>query len=88
MKMFFFLLFLQKCMFCYKEAEAHTPKGVAKDRGACIQCSYDNCATSFHVTCAQIAGVLMKPADWPYVVSVSCHRHQKKLSLPKVRGQF
>ncbi|MEQ2207139.1 hypothetical protein XENOCAPTIV_007865, partial [Xenoophorus captivus] len=59
-----------KCVFC------HTTNP-SLNRGACIQCTHDNCATSFHVTCAQIAGVVMKPADWPYVVSVTCHKHKK-----------
>uniref|UniRef100_A0A8D3EES0 [histone H3]-trimethyl-L-lysine(9) demethylase n=1 Tax=Scophthalmus maximus TaxID=52904 RepID=A0A8D3EES0_SCOMX len=59
-----------KCVFCHG-------KNANPNRGACIQCSYENCATSFHVTCAQIAGVIMKPADWPYVVSVTCHRHAR-----------
>uniref|UniRef100_A0A669C4H1 Lysine-specific demethylase 4B n=1 Tax=Oreochromis niloticus TaxID=8128 RepID=A0A669C4H1_ORENI len=56
-----------KCVFCHG-------KVASQNRGACIQCTYQNCATSFHVTCAQIAGVVMTPADWPYVVSVTCHR--------------
>uniref|UniRef100_A0A665VQZ0 Lysine-specific demethylase 4B n=1 Tax=Echeneis naucrates TaxID=173247 RepID=A0A665VQZ0_ECHNA len=64
-----------KCVFCHGKTSN-------QNRGACIQCSHENCATSFHVTCAQIAGVIMKPADWPYVVSVTCHRH-KRLN-PKV----
>ncbi|XP_060934463.1 lysine-specific demethylase 4B isoform X1 [Limanda limanda] len=59
-----------KCVYCHS-------KNSSTNRGACIQCSNENCATSFHVTCAQIAGVVMKPADWPYVVSVTCHRHTK-----------
>ncbi|XP_077390917.1 lysine-specific demethylase 4B [Festucalex cinctus] len=58
------------CVFCYGKTDS-------KSRGACIQCSEENCATSFHVTCAQIAGVVMTPADWPYVVSVKCHKHKK-----------
>ncbi|XP_034035061.1 LOW QUALITY PROTEIN: lysine-specific demethylase 4B [Thalassophryne amazonica] len=70
-----------KCVYCYG-------KNTSQNQGACIQCSYENCATSFHVTCAHIAGVVMKPADWPYVVSVSCHRHikamQKTRPAPKV----
>uniref|UniRef100_A0A3B5L1K8 [histone H3]-trimethyl-L-lysine(9) demethylase n=1 Tax=Xiphophorus couchianus TaxID=32473 RepID=A0A3B5L1K8_9TELE len=44
-------------------------------------CTHENCATSFHVTCAQIAGVVMKPADWPYVVSVTCHKHKKGIQM-------
>ncbi|XP_016119652.1 lysine-specific demethylase 4B-like [Sinocyclocheilus grahami] len=60
---------LQKCVYCHK-----TTKQIF---GACIQCSLDNCSTSFHVTCALLAGVVMKPADWPYVVSVTCHKHKQ-----------
>uniref|UniRef100_A0AAR2LWD9 Lysine-specific demethylase 4B n=1 Tax=Pygocentrus nattereri TaxID=42514 RepID=A0AAR2LWD9_PYGNA len=56
-----------KCIYCHK-----TTKQIC---GACIQCSYENCSTSFHVTCAHLGGVVMKPADWPYVVSVTCHKH-------------
>uniref|UniRef100_A0A8C5DI82 Lysine-specific demethylase 4B n=1 Tax=Gouania willdenowi TaxID=441366 RepID=A0A8C5DI82_GOUWI len=59
-----------KCVFCHGNS-------ANQNRGACIQCSHENCATSFHVTCAQIAGINMKPADWPYVVSVTCHKHKK-----------
>ncbi|XP_041862074.1 lysine-specific demethylase 4B isoform X2 [Melanotaenia boesemani] len=65
-----------KCVFCHS-------KSFNQNRGACIQCTYENCATSFHVTCAQIAGVVMKPADWPYVVSVTCQKHKR--STPKPR---
>ncbi|KAJ8278337.1 hypothetical protein GJAV_G00086530 [Gymnothorax javanicus] len=57
-----------KCVYCHKNSK--------EIRGACIQCSFENCSTSFHVTCAHIAGVLMKPADWPYVVSVTCLKHK------------
>ncbi|XP_074524265.1 lysine-specific demethylase 4B isoform X2 [Halichoeres trimaculatus] len=65
-----------KCVFCHS-------KNANQNRGACIQCSYGNCATSFHVTCAQIAGVVMKPADWPYVVSVTCHKHKRVSQKPR-----
>lgn len=65
-----------KCVFCHG-------KNANQNRGACIQCSYENCATSFHVTCAQIAGVVMTPADWPYVVSVTCHRHKRVTPKPR-----
>ncbi|XP_056133986.1 lysine-specific demethylase 4B isoform X2 [Lampris incognitus] len=65
-----------KCVYCY----GRSPK---QNQGACIQCSYENCSTSFHVTCAQIAGVVMKPADWPYVVSVTCHKHKRVNQKPR-----
>ncbi|KAL6469466.1 hypothetical protein MHYP_G00229900 [Metynnis hypsauchen] len=64
-----------KCIYCHK-----TTKQIC---GACIQCSYENCSTSFHVTCAHLGGVVMKPADWPYVVSVTCHKHRQ--IIPKVK---
>ncbi|XP_028299814.1 lysine-specific demethylase 4B [Gouania willdenowi] len=64
-----------KCVFCHGNS-------ANQNRGACIQCSHENCATSFHVTCAQIAGINMKPADWPYVVSVTCHKHKKFMQKP------
>ncbi|KAG9351237.1 hypothetical protein JZ751_025128 [Albula glossodonta] len=64
----------EKCVYCHKSTK--------QIRGACIQCSFENCSTSFHVTCAHIAGVLMKPADWPYVVSVTCLKH--KMPIHKV----
>ncbi|KAM9384565.1 lysine-specific demethylase 4B [Pholidichthys leucotaenia] len=65
-----------KCIFCYG-------KVASQNRGACIQCTYDKCATSFHVTCAQIAGVVMAPADWPYMVSVTCHKHKRVSPKPR-----
>ncbi|XP_078114878.1 lysine-specific demethylase 4B isoform X2 [Sander vitreus] len=67
-----------KCVFCHG-------KTANQNHGACIQCSFENCATSFHVTCAQIAGVVMTPADWPYVVSVTCQKHKSKKVPPKPR---
>ncbi|EHH59098.1 Lysine-specific demethylase 4B [Macaca fascicularis] len=42
-----------KCVYCRKRMK--------KVSGACIQCSYEHCSTSFHVTCAHAAGVLMEP---------------------------
>ncbi|KAF7663565.1 hypothetical protein LDENG_00206760 [Lucifuga dentata] len=65
-----------KCVYCFG-------KTTNQNQGACIQCSYENCATSFHVTCAHIAGVVMKPADWPYVVSVTCHKHKRVTAKPR-----
>ncbi|XP_056613934.1 lysine-specific demethylase 4B isoform X1 [Triplophysa dalaica] len=58
-----------KCVYCHKMTK--------QVFGACIQCSFDDCSTSFHVTCALLAGVTMKPADLPYVVSVTCHKHKQ-----------
>uniref|UniRef100_A0A8C8VZS0 [histone H3]-trimethyl-L-lysine(9) demethylase n=1 Tax=Peromyscus maniculatus bairdii TaxID=230844 RepID=A0A8C8VZS0_PERMB len=57
-----------KCVYCRKRMK--------KVSGACIQCSYEHCSTSFHVTCAHAAGVLMEPDDWPYVVSITCLKHR------------
>ncbi|XP_063771110.1 lysine-specific demethylase 4B isoform X2 [Pseudophryne corroboree] len=57
-----------KCVYCRRK--------IRKEVGACVQCSVDRCSTSFHVTCAHIAGISMEPDDWPYVVSVSCFKHK------------
>ncbi|XP_069818045.1 lysine-specific demethylase 4C isoform X1 [Dendropsophus ebraccatus] len=56
-----------KCVFCRQR--------VKNSHGACIQCSYGRCPTSFHVTCAHAAGVVMEPDDWPFVVYITCFRH-------------
>ncbi|XP_068091473.1 lysine-specific demethylase 4C isoform X2 [Hyperolius riggenbachi] len=56
-----------KCVFCRQR--------VKNTQGACIQCSYGRCPTSFHVTCAHAAGVVMEPDDWPFVVYITCFRH-------------
>ncbi|XP_053558540.1 lysine-specific demethylase 4C [Bombina bombina] len=56
-----------KCVFCRQR--------VKEVYGACIQCSYGRCPTSFHVTCAHAAGVLMEPDDWPFLVYITCFRH-------------
>ncbi|XP_072261002.1 lysine-specific demethylase 4B isoform X3 [Pyxicephalus adspersus] len=56
-----------KCVFCRSK--------IRKEVGACVQCSVDRCSTSFHVTCAHMAGVSIKPDDWPYVVSITCFKH-------------
>ncbi|XP_036069068.1 lysine-specific demethylase 4C isoform X3 [Oryzias melastigma] len=67
-----------KCIYCRNRC--------AGRRQACIQCSCGRCPTSFHVTCAHAAGVVMEPDDWPYVVSVTCHRHQSRISSAKQRA--
>ncbi|GAA6088771.1 lysine-specific demethylase 4C isoform X6 [Tachysurus ichikawai] len=67
-----------KCIYCHKRMK--------KIVGACIQCSCGRCPTSFHVTCAHAAGVTMEPDDWPYVVSIICHRHQSRSSNTKSKG--
>ncbi|XP_053150977.1 lysine-specific demethylase 4B isoform X1 [Hemicordylus capensis] len=57
-----------KCVYCRKR--------IKRVSGACIQCSYEHCSTSFHVTCAHAAGVPIEPDDWPYVVSITCFKHK------------
>lgn len=65
-------VFSQRCIYCRKRCTGK------RQSGACIQCSCGRCPTSFHVTCAHSAGVVMEPDDWPYVVSITCHRHQSR----------
>ncbi|XP_023274902.1 lysine-specific demethylase 4C-like isoform X3 [Seriola lalandi dorsalis] len=69
-----------KCIYCRKRCAGK------RQAGACIQCSCGRCPTSFHVTCAHAAGVIMEPDDWPYVVSITCHRHQSRSSSAKQRA--
>ncbi|KAM7394176.1 hypothetical protein PAMP_020990 [Pampus punctatissimus] len=69
-----------KCIYCRKRSVGK------RQAGACIQCSCGRCPTSFHVTCAHAAGVIMEPDDWPYVVSITCHRHQSRSSSAKQRA--
>lgn len=57
-----------KCFYCKKRMK--------KTEGCCVQCSHGRCPTSFHVTCAQAAGVVMQPDDWPFVVFITCFRHK------------
>lgn len=47
-----------------------------KASGCCVQCSHGRCPTAYHPTCAQAAGVLMQPDEWPFVVHVTCCRHK------------
>ncbi|XP_056265341.1 lysine-specific demethylase 4C isoform X3 [Pseudoliparis swirei] len=69
-----------KCIYCRKRCSGK------RKAGACIQCSCGRCPTSFHVTCGHAAGVIMEPDDWPYVVSITCHRHQSRSSSAKQRA--
>ncbi|XP_019936808.2 lysine-specific demethylase 4A isoform X1 [Paralichthys olivaceus] len=60
--------FKLKCYYCKKRMK--------KALGCCVQCSHGRCPTAYHPTCAQAAGVLMQPDDWPFVVHVTCCRHK------------
>ncbi|XP_050817071.1 lysine-specific demethylase 4A isoform X1 [Gopherus flavomarginatus] len=60
--------FRLKCIFCKKRRK--------RISGCCVQCSHGRCPTSFHVSCAQAAGVMMQPDDWPFVVFITCFRHK------------
>ncbi|XP_073346708.1 lysine-specific demethylase 4A-like isoform X1 [Pagrus major] len=61
--------FRLKCVYCRKRMKREVT-------GCCVQCSHGRCSTAFHPTCAQAAGVLMHPDDWPFIVFVTCHRHR------------
>ncbi|XP_028988867.1 lysine-specific demethylase 4A isoform X2 [Betta splendens] len=61
--------FRLKCSYCRKRMKREVT-------GCCVQCSHGRCSTAFHPTCAQAAGVLMHPDDWPFIVYVTCHRHK------------
>uniref|UniRef100_A0AAR2JAM9 [histone H3]-trimethyl-L-lysine(9) demethylase n=1 Tax=Pygocentrus nattereri TaxID=42514 RepID=A0AAR2JAM9_PYGNA len=60
--------FKLKCYYCKRRMK--------KPSGCCVQCSHGRCPTSYHPTCAQAAGVLMHPDDWPFIVYVTCCRHK------------
>ncbi|XP_035379907.1 lysine-specific demethylase 4A [Electrophorus electricus] len=60
--------FRLKCYYCKRRMK--------RTWGCCVQCSHGRCPTSYHPTCAQVAGVLMHPDDWPFVVYVTCCRHK------------
>ncbi|XP_051987021.1 lysine-specific demethylase 4A-like isoform X2 [Xyrauchen texanus] len=62
------LRFKLKCYYCKRRMK--------KTSGCCVQCSHGRCPTSYHPTCAQAAGVIMHPDDWPFVVYVTCCRHK------------
>uniref|UniRef100_A0AAZ3R4F1 [histone H3]-trimethyl-L-lysine(9) demethylase n=1 Tax=Oncorhynchus tshawytscha TaxID=74940 RepID=A0AAZ3R4F1_ONCTS len=57
----------QLCFYCKRR--------VKRDVGCCVQCSHGRCTTAIHPTCAQAAGQLMQPDDWPFIVHVTCYRH-------------
>ncbi|XP_036427357.1 uncharacterized protein kdm4aa isoform X3 [Colossoma macropomum] len=60
--------FKLKCYYCKRRMK--------KPSGCCVQCSHGRCPTSYHPTCAQAAGVIMHPDDWPFIVYVTCCRHK------------
>uniref|UniRef100_A0A8C7I418 [histone H3]-trimethyl-L-lysine(9) demethylase n=1 Tax=Oncorhynchus kisutch TaxID=8019 RepID=A0A8C7I418_ONCKI len=60
--------FQLKCFYCKRR--------VKRDVGCCVQCSHGRCTTAVHPTCAQAAGQLMQPDDWPFIVHVTCYRHK------------
>lgn len=71
---------LQKCVFCKKRRK--------RNAGCCVQCSHGRCPTAFHVSCAQAAGVMMQPDDWPFVVFITCFRHKiPNLEVRRHRGR-
>ncbi|KAK7944543.1 hypothetical protein WMY93_000271 [Mugilogobius chulae] len=61
--------FRLKCALCRTRLSTDT-------HGCCVQCSLGRCSTAFHPTCAQAAGLLMHPDDWPFIVYITCHRHR------------
>lgn len=63
----------QKCYYCKKRMK--------KASGCCVQCSHGRCPTAYHPTCAQAAGVLMRPDEWPFVVHVTCCRHKSPTQI-------
>ncbi|XP_023563623.1 lysine-specific demethylase 4A [Octodon degus] len=69
--------FKLKCVFCKKRRK--------RNAGCCVQCSHGRCPTAFHVSCAQAAGVMMQPDDWPFVVFITCFRHRIP-SLERAKG--
>uniref|UniRef100_A0AAX7SZY3 [histone H3]-trimethyl-L-lysine(9) demethylase n=1 Tax=Astatotilapia calliptera TaxID=8154 RepID=A0AAX7SZY3_ASTCA len=67
--------FRLKCVYCRKRIKREV-------KGCCVQCSHGRCSTAFHPTCAQAAGVLMHPDDWPFIVFITCHRHRAPNIMP------
>uniref|UniRef100_A0AAX7VQT3 [histone H3]-trimethyl-L-lysine(9) demethylase n=1 Tax=Astatotilapia calliptera TaxID=8154 RepID=A0AAX7VQT3_ASTCA len=71
--------FKLKCYYCKKRMK--------KASGCCVQCSHGRCPTAYHPTCAQAAGVLMQPDEWPFVVHVTCCRHKGPAQIELTVGQ-
>ncbi|TNN77106.1 Lysine-specific demethylase 4A [Liparis tanakae] len=67
--------FKLKCAYCRKRMKREV-------NGCCVQCSHGRCSTAFHPTCAQAAGMIMHPDDWPFTVFITCNRH-KTPSIPE-----
>uniref|UniRef100_H3CGJ2 [histone H3]-trimethyl-L-lysine(9) demethylase n=1 Tax=Tetraodon nigroviridis TaxID=99883 RepID=H3CGJ2_TETNG len=67
--------FKLKCYYCKKRMK--------KASGCCVQCSHGRCPTAYHPTCAQAAGVLMQPDEWPFVVHVTCCRHKSPAQIER-----
>uniref|UniRef100_A0A8C5G919 [histone H3]-trimethyl-L-lysine(9) demethylase n=1 Tax=Gouania willdenowi TaxID=441366 RepID=A0A8C5G919_GOUWI len=68
--------FRLKCVYCRKRMRREI-------NGCCVQCSNGRCSTAFHPSCAQAAGVLMHPDDWPFTVFITCYRHRAPV-IPEV----
>uniref|UniRef100_A0A8K9X0T8 [histone H3]-trimethyl-L-lysine(9) demethylase n=1 Tax=Oncorhynchus mykiss TaxID=8022 RepID=A0A8K9X0T8_ONCMY len=68
--------FQLKCFYCKRR--------VKRDVGCCVQCSHGRCTTAFHPTCAQAAGQLMQPDDWPFIVHVTCYRHKSPAAMQEL----
>uniref|UniRef100_A0A4W5QT15 [histone H3]-trimethyl-L-lysine(9) demethylase n=1 Tax=Hucho hucho TaxID=62062 RepID=A0A4W5QT15_9TELE len=71
--------FKLKCYYCKKRMK--------KTSGCCVQCSHGRCPTAYHPTCAQAAGVLMQPDEWPFVVYVTCCRHKGPIQTELTVGR-
>ncbi|XP_037829942.1 lysine-specific demethylase 4A isoform X2 [Kryptolebias marmoratus] len=70
--------FKLKCYYCKKRMK--------KASGCCVQCSHGRCPTAYHPTCAQAAGVLMQPDEWPFVVHVTCCRHKGPAQIERSKA--
>uniref|UniRef100_A0A673X2X9 [histone H3]-trimethyl-L-lysine(9) demethylase n=1 Tax=Salmo trutta TaxID=8032 RepID=A0A673X2X9_SALTR len=71
--------FKLKCYYCKKRMK--------KTSGCCVQCSHGRCPTAYHPTCAQAAGILMQPDEWPFVVYVTCCRHKGPIQTELTVGR-